>query len=71
MVGRAANEAEGSQGWFNTEPAGAPPCSLRAHRDYNDAYFRQSLIGGSPARETMSVGRGWRECAYHASGGFL
>lgn len=39
MVGRAANEAEGSQGWLNTEPAGAPPCSLRAHRDYNDAYF--------------------------------
>lgn len=28
--------------------------------------FRQSLIGCSPARETMSVGRQWRECAYHA-----
>lgn len=54
----------------NTESA-APPCSLRAHRDHNDAYFRKSLIGESPAR-ARSVGReGARMCLPCMEGFFV
>lgn len=48
VVGRAANEAGWSQGCLDT--VGGAALQLESTETIVNAYFRQKLIGGSPAR---------------------